>query len=674
MEKEHLEKLAQAERVLPADDPESALLRASREMRTPPQDIEIKEEEPKKYRARIVKRNGFFGIQLSPDGYQAVLEYLLPPIGSGSPVTVDQILEALQSKSVIYGIDRKAIQVATEHVAEDRTPCVNVVVARGTPPVDGQDASLEFTPERLAKALQAKGPDRPLVRKGTAFAKKTPPTPAKYGTALNGQKVSGEAGEDRTPQLGSGSEIGEDGTIKAAVSGYLELERCDTGLNSLQIEPCVQISKDALEATLTIYPPGGEEPKPTPQTLLELLQEAGVVEGIRQKDLPKICRYVLERKKPVQQLLVAQGRPPESSHDGSVTYSTEIIPRVGTIKNDGSVDFRERGFLKSFKAGEVVAQKVPPKPGRPGVTVRGEPIEAEPGKEARLVGGKHIEVSADGEWFRAGQDGVLKVAETGEVSIVELVEIPGDVDYSVGNLNVNGSLSVGGAIKPEFSLEAKGDILIRGAVEAARVVAGGSVAVAKGIVGKDKAFIRAGIMLTAQYAEAATLISGGNIEIVDSLMHCRVFCDGCLDVTGRSGRLSGGTYVVRQQIRAKEIGTSAGVHTHCVLGIEREAYLQIESLRGQIEALRQETRRLTSEDQIKKRYMRLIEESEAQLNGLLQAQPLKYPSVRIEVLGRIYPGVELTIGTTVAKISEPLSHVVFVFDEQKQALIYESLS
>lgn len=658
-----------------ATSPEEALVQASRQLGLPDRDLKVLPQGENIFLVQIAKRDGLFELFIEPDQTRVILKYLFPPIGTGKAVTLEDVLSRLHSMGVTHGIDKKALGKAVSESRRTQRPCRDIVGANYTPPVDGRDASIEYLPEDIAKGLNADSPVKHLVRKGEVIARKTPLVMPQVGRTVMGVEIPGKGGRDMTPKNGEGVEFTIDNAFIARRSGFLQLVAPASvrESGSLKIIPPVQISPDGLQATITLYPLLLPDRVYTPQLLLELLEEYGVRQGIRQADLTKICRYISERKTPVINLLIAQGQAPVRGEDGKVNFAVETQPQAGTILSDGRIDFHQRGFLRGLKKGEVIAHKIPPTVGKPGVNVLGKELPAARGKEAALSARTNIEISADGEWYRASRDGAVLVLPGGEIAIVDRFEHQGDVDYSVGNLKMEGSLVISGSVKAGFSVEAKGDILIGGSIEAARVTAGASLGVLRGIIGKEKGIVRAGTRLTALYVDAATLICDGDIEIADALMHSEVFCRNQLLVIQKTGRIAGGTCVVGKKICAREIGTAAGANTRLIIGLTRDQHLALLDIQGKIQSIQMEIDRPGTSEIIKNRYLGLIEELKAQQSRMTQSFPADFPGCQVEVQGRIYPGVEIVFGIQSLQVTEILSHVVFKYDMNSQSVYQEPL-
>jgi hypothetical protein len=78
-------------------------------------------------------------VDKSSDDLRAMIQ-IFPPIGNGKHITDGMIHRALEQTNIKHGLDKAAISKA----AKDRDYLKPIQIAKGTPPVDGQDAQLIF--------------------------------------------------------------------------------------------------------------------------------------------------------------------------------------------------------------------------------------------------------------------------------------------------------------------------------------------------------------------------------------------------------------------------------------------------------------------------------------------------------------------------------------------------
>ena len=158
-------------------------------------------------------------LKVSQDGLEAAI-YGQDLIVNFSKLT--ELPQILQEQGIVHGI------LSSPEMLEDR-----VVVARGTPPIHGEDGSIELVYSREAKELlDQRGISDPRetnsiinVRKGEVVARRLPPTKGTDGTDVFGRPVPAEPGQWVPFKLGQGVEIDEDGDeLLATVSGKLSVD------------------------------------------------------------------------------------------------------------------------------------------------------------------------------------------------------------------------------------------------------------------------------------------------------------------------------------------------------------------------------------------------------------------------------------------------------------------
>jgi len=142
------------------------------------------------------------------------------------------------------------------------------------------------------------------------------------------------------------------------------------------------------------------------------------------------------------------------------------------------------------------------------------------------------------------------------------------VDFSTGNVRVEGDLTISGTIGAGFVVEASGNIAVMGAVEGATVRAGGNVIVGGGIIGQEVGTVDAEGSVTARFVEGATIRAGGNIVIAAEARLSTILADGSVTVGGGrgAGRITGGLTRGRIGVEAVEIGSENGTPTKVQAG------------------------------------------------------------------------------------------------------------
>lgn len=170
-------------------------------------------------------RDGSVEVRLSADRMVAYI-VIRPPESGGRPVTMDQAQFALTRADVVFGIDSAALAAA---IANQEGAAATICVARGTPPVPGEDARMEFNPILFQTGGQprqnADGSVDLLdlgwvrnVAQGTVLATRQPARPGTPGRNVLGQEVPAPVPWDSPLRAGRGAAVTEDGVRLVSVT------------------------------------------------------------------------------------------------------------------------------------------------------------------------------------------------------------------------------------------------------------------------------------------------------------------------------------------------------------------------------------------------------------------------------------------------------------------------
>jgi len=161
------------------------------------------------------------------------------------PLTLEELMGAIKTAGIKHGIlEENLVRLAASPVYN--TP---VLIAEGTPPLDGEDGRVEFIKEEAKEVSEEKEEKfridlkeipkkkRIIVKKGETIAKIVPPTPGVDGKDVFGNPVKSKPG--RMPEYHIGSNVVLDGDkIVATRSGILVVEKGGTisVLDTLEVE------------------------------------------------------------------------------------------------------------------------------------------------------------------------------------------------------------------------------------------------------------------------------------------------------------------------------------------------------------------------------------------------------------------------------------------------------
>ena len=350
----------------------------------------------------------------------------------------------------------------------------------------------------------------------------------------------------------------------------------------------LEVAADSMQAWVDVVPPCGGEPLTT-EAIHLVLEQSGVKHGFDDEAIRRACatrqrgRYVIARGEPAIdgessrfELLVADARD-----------------RQPQVNDKGLIDFREQGAIPTVDADQPLMRRIPATFGTPGRTVRGEVVEATPGRNEpfaeHLVGA--CVAPDDANLLRAVFSGQPVCLPNG-VAVEHILRLR-NVNLASGNITFDGTVQVEGEVMPDMKIRATGDVIVGGLIDGADVEAGGDVHVAGGIIAKARV-VAAGA-ISARFAESVHLEAGSNIVIEDSALQCEIQANNQILVgtkAAQRGRLAGGSARAMMLIRTPLLGSSKGGVTRLLLGVNPVLEAECQALEHRMDALRAEEDKL----------------------------------------------------------------------------------
>lgn len=291
------------------------------------------------------------------------------------------------------------------------------------------------------------------------------------------------------------------------------------------------------------------------------LEEAGVKMGINESAI----HNVLSEKKYDTMELVAEGKPVEHGTDGKyVLYFSNQTSSKPVIKDDGSVDYYNLKLYELVAEGDKLAEYIPPTKGFFGYDVCGKLLMPKPGRPITKLRGRGFKVSEDGNTYYAAIDGKVEYRNT-DLNIINVLQIDGDVDLNIGNIDFNGDVEIRGNVISGVTVRAKGNISVGGFVEGAVIRSGKDIILKNGANGKGVARIEAAGSVQASFLENLSVVCGGDI-CANSILNCSVVANGRVIVAGKHGVIYGGDVTGVLGVETASIGNAACVPTIVRIG------------------------------------------------------------------------------------------------------------
>lgn len=327
----------------------------------------------------------------------------------------------------------------------------------------------------------------------------------------------------------------------------------------------VSLASDRSSASLTV--PGRPDPKVVPEEAGEaMLREAGVeINAEVREAVASLFRRAGESDKPVTGE-VARAIPPAHGTDGYVEWTVDRehddSQQDKPAGPDDAIDYRQVSAFVMVQPSQVLGQVHAHTDGEDGRDVTGKSLPAKAGKPCQLETDESIHIDASGAIF-AQDEGVLW-REGHKACIRRLLEVPGYVDYSTGNIDFNGDVAVQQGVRDRFVVKAVGDIQVRGLIEAAVIETGQDLHAQGGFAGRERGNARVGRDLVAKYLDNVQGQIFGDLRVDREIINCELTVHG--GVASPTGSIIGGRVRVTGALHVACIGSGGGVATEIRVG------------------------------------------------------------------------------------------------------------
>ena len=282
-----------------------------------------------------------------------------------------------------------------------------------------------------------------------------------------------------------------------------------------------------------------------------------------------------------EKILIAEGIGPTHGHDAQIKYY-EFGEKKPFLKTDGKVNHYELQLIDNVVQGQWIGEKIPASLGDEGISVKGNPISPKSGRDYKLKYDPntvlHKVDEAGKETLLAKNNGAVKM-KNDKICVDNHLIIHGDVEYTTGNIDFDGYVTVTGTVKDKFNVTATYDISIEGpmGIGAIGMIESkkGSVLLKGGVNGKGEARILAHRDIYTKYANEAILEAGNNIHVGLYAMDSNLRAKKIILPTS-VGRIIGGTTFAEHRIETGSIGNKYEKPTQIsVEGFERGNILEM---------------------------------------------------------------------------------------------------
>jgi len=346
----------------------------------------------------------------------------------------------------------------------------------------------------------------------------------------------------------------------------------------------IEVSADRLEVAVSIATDGDHAV--SLDDLHGLLKNQGIAFGIV-ADV-KIEAFLKSDPPKSDPFTIAKGLPPVPEKPPQINchFSTDPLG-IGTDREDGTIDWKNRGKLPQARPGDILAEITSGSPGVDGKDVFGQEIPPPAAKSNLPKCGKGVALSEDGTQYLATQNGLVHL-EDDRISLVEAFVVEEDVGLETGHIDFDGHVEVGGSVHKGYRVNCK-SLRVEDIHEAEITVAGDMV-VTGGIY--ESTIKCKGALQVTQIRKSQVRV-GGNLVALKEIMESTIETSGqCM--------IGDGT-IVFSQVSAKDgvvagnLGTKGSKPSALFVGIDQRTKRKIKYTKNKLELLRNELKQLPGE-------------------------------------------------------------------------------
>jgi hypothetical protein len=443
----------------------------------------------------------------------------------------------------------------------------------------------------------------------------------------------------------------------------------------------VHLSDDLLTATLEFVPEtGAPSSAPTIPTIMEVLRHHQVTAGIDQQALEDFCTQIGAHPDQPRRCTVARGTPFKETVQPQ--YKVHFVTKraVGQQLESGRIDYHDRGIINYFKAGSILLEVIPGRPGTAAQRVDGTTTAPAPLRPLRTIkAGKNIavETTADGrQVFTATIAGQARM-DGSQISVENLFQVDGDVDLGTGHIKYQGPIRISGNVLAGFTVMSNSDILVAKLVDGGTIKTKGDLVVGRGIVGSDSGSLTVYGNIKAEYISGVQHCAvRGSIVAEKHIINSRLRAGGAVRC---NGKITGECHITAfSGIETGELGSEIGNPLTVEVGndsfirerltkIEQAIHLLVERSIALVDELgmpvimNRDVSRLppgsreTAETRLKE-YLHIDQQINLlkQKKSELEEKGAAAHQARVTVHHAVHPGVVIRIGREIYPVDKPI--------------------
>ena len=287
-------------------------------------------------------------------------------------------------------------------------------------------------------------------------------------------------------------------------------------------------------------------------------------------------------------------------------------------------------------------------------------------------------MSEDGNTYYAAIDGKVEYCNY-DLRIVNVLDISGDVDLNIGNIDFNGDVNITGNVITGVTIRAMGSIYIGGYVEGAVIKSNKDIVLNKGVNANGIGQIEAKGNISAHFFENAIVYAEGDVN-AGYILSSKIMALGKVIVQGGRGTIHGGDVTGVMGIETSNAGNASYAPTNLRIGATKKLRMdyaniivQLKDIDSQIEMYESALKKLTMVRDVKPEafdsvsYTKICQSKiikSAEKAKCEQESKRLYDLIKesgkavVKVDSKIFPGARIYIEAKVYEPADTLVHVL----------------
>ncbi|MCP3872327.1 MAG: DUF342 domain-containing protein [Desulfobacteraceae bacterium] len=355
------------------------------------------------------------------------------------------------------------------------------------------------------------------------------------------------------------------------------------------------VTRDQLWASLKVIqdPVGKEEKKKifTTSNIIKYIRKCKVFFGIISD--AKIKAWLSSANTSSQPIVIAAGKDTVPGRPGIIKYHfSSDYATAGKVREDGTIDFRERGDIPFVHEGDLLAEKLPAVAGIPGKTIINTVIPPVLMSDPELEGGSGTRISEDGTQIFSTMEGMPVLDKTGVIIVTPDLQISGDVNYKTGNINFAGNILVTGIVRDGFKV--KGNSLTATQIEGGTIELAKDLYVLDGIINSN---INVAGSIETKYIHDSKIEGFCDVNITREIIESNINISGMLKI--ELGSIINSTIFANCGIEANNIGSRTSVPNKLMIGVNEYVNGLIHDLEISLEECDKDIAKINEEEEVK---------------------------------------------------------------------------